>query len=68
MHLYGPKPYIDKIKGICGLQNRIWTCIGPTSRLNLKKLLDNNVLFIVCESLIWKFSCLHAFMRIRVFI
>ena len=41
----------------------IWTCIlsiGCTARLNL---LDNN-LFTV-ESLIWKFSCLHAFSRKR---
>ena len=50
-HLYGPKPYIDEMKELVDSVNSIWTCIGPTSRLNLKKLLDNNVLFTVCESL-----------------
>ena len=39
----------------------LYTCvlsIGHTARLNL----DNNLLFTV-ESLICKFNCLHAFMR-----
>ena len=35
--------------------------IDHTARLNL---LDNNLLFTV-ESLIWKFSCVLAFMRMR---
>ena len=32
--------------GDYGMFNSIWTCIGPTSRL------DNSVLFTVCESLV----------------
>ena len=45
------------------LHNEVYTCsIGCTTRLNF---LDNNALFTVSESLIWKFSCLHAFMCMR---
>ena len=53
---------IDKMSG--GLFDSIWTCIGPTSRLNLINYLTTTY-YLLCESLIGKFSCLHAFMGMR---
>ena len=47
-HLHGPKLYIDKIKELVGcLINSIWTCVGPKSRLSLKKLLDSKY-YLLC--------------------
>ena len=46
-HLYGPKPYIDKMNELVDSFNSIWTCIlsiGHTARLNL---LDNNIILCV---------------------
>ena len=50
-----------------GMFNSIWICIGPTSRLDFTKYLDNSVLFTVCESLVELFVSIRAFMRMRAY-
>ena len=51
---------IDKMKEL--VDSSIWTCIGPTSRLNLKNFLTTTHYLLRVKV---KCSCLHAFMHKR---
>ena len=51
---------VDSLNSTC-------TCIGPTSRLNVKNLLTTTYC-LLSESLTWKFSCLHVHLQSHVLI